>query len=86
METSTLPPDPTSTPSGREGSSTDCITWLLLRSITLRVELPLLVTYSQWLSIEIAAARGVVPTPMLPVTRRLSISKISTRLALLLTR
>src|SRR5690349_7865819 len=62
MLTSARPSAPTSTPCGFEGNSTVWLTERLDRSITLSEELPLLVTYSQALSIDMAAAKGVTPT------------------------
>src|SRR5215468_5222543 len=64
---SARPSPPTSTPSGFEGRLTVCNTWEELRSMTLREELALLLTYKYRESIEMAAATGAEPTRMEPV-------------------
>ena len=65
---SARPSAPTSTPWGAEVSATVCVTWPRFRSITFSVEFPLLVTYSQLPSMDMAPASGVFPTGMVPTT------------------
>src|SRR6185369_7729187 len=62
------PSAPTSTPSGFEGRLTVCRTCEELRSITLSVELALLLTYKYLESIDIAPATGVEPTRIEPAS------------------
>src|SRR5438445_7576807 len=56
------PSEPTATPCGFDGSSMVWVTARFERSMTLNDELPLFVTYSHALSIDMAAASGVTPT------------------------
>src|SRR5581483_7210325 len=65
MLTSARPSAPTATPCGLDGRRTVWLTERFDRSMTLIEALPLLVTYSHALSIDMAAASGVVPTLML---------------------
>ena len=65
---SARPSAPTSTPWGAEVSATVCVTRPRFRSITFSVEFPLLVTYSQLPSMDMAPASGVFPTEMVPTT------------------
>src|SRR5579883_120182 len=62
MLTSARPSAPTSTPWGVEGSCTVWVTTPLARLMTLKDGLPLLVTNNVELSIDMAAASGVLPT------------------------
>ena len=61
MLMSARPSAPTSTPWGAEVSATVCVTMPRFRSITFSVEFPLLVTYSQLPSMDMAPASGVFP-------------------------